>query len=461
MKQQIERPLEGKTALVIGMERSGRAAAALLVKLGAKALLYDRKTKDLLPSTNEYMPDIPENMAEWHAGENVETLCEKADFAVYSPGIPLDAPDLEKVRKKGVQLYGEMEFASRHVPCPLYAVTGTNGKTTTVSLLADMLDAAGRLTFAAGNIGFPLSAAALGVKENDSIVLEVSSFQLESADTFHPRAAAVLNVTPDHLNRHGTMEKYVALKASTFKNMAENDLAVLNFEDAHCRRMAEDVRARVAWFSSKRRVENGACVRDGMVVLTEKGREREICRTDEIFIKGAHNLENALAAVLLADFAGVPAPVIRHSLRRFKGVEHRTERVRTLNGVTYINDSKGTNPESTQRAVEALDKPAVMILGGSDKHTPFDQLARVMKMSRLVRHAVVMGQTADTIARALEDAGFTEITKAENLTQAVAIATELCENNGVVLFSPACASFDMFKDYEERGRIFKKIVNNL
>ncbi|MBQ7455917.1 MAG: UDP-N-acetylmuramoyl-L-alanine--D-glutamate ligase [Clostridia bacterium] len=337
---------QGKRVLVLGMARSGVAVAQLLCKYGATPLLNDRKTAKELGDALAPLRELP---CEWHLGEEPIGLLDGCDVLLISPGVAIDSPIVLAAKEKGIPVTGELEVASQLADGLLVALTGTNGKTTTVSLLGEIFRAAGKLAFVAGNIGYPLSAAAMESQPDDVLVAEVSSFQLETTDSFHPRVAAVLNVTEDHLNRHYTMENYCAVKRHIFERQCSRDTAVLNLDDAYCRAMAEGLRANVAWFSRTQPVENGACVADGKIVLRWKGEEKAICGVDEVYIPGPHNLENALAAAMMAYAAGVPAPVIRHALRTFRGVEHRIEFVRELDGVKWFNDSKGTNVDSTIR----------------------------------------------------------------------------------------------------------------
>ena len=361
----------------------------------------------------------------------------------------------------GIYVIGELELAAQLSRGVLTAVSGTNGKTTTVSLLGEIFANSGKVTHVVGNIGYPFSLAALVSREDDVIVCEVSSFQMETADTFHPHVALLTNITEDHLNRHGTMEVYTALKMRMFRNQTASDYAVFNADDPAQNGLSKQVHSKVMKFSRKKEVREGAFVRDDTVWLRMDGSEKRICRTDEIYIPGPHNLENALGAVCVAGAMKVPVPVIRHTLKTFRGVEHRIERVRELDGVTYINDSKGTNVDSTIKAVQTMTEPTVIILGGYDKHTSFDPLAREICTSLSIRKAVLIGETAPLIHNALERAGFRETEFAETLGQAVDKARDSAGKGWNVLLSPACASFDMFKDYEERGRVFKNIVNGL
>ena len=450
---------EGKRVLVVGMARSGVAAAQLLRAHGALVTVNDSKTEEALGDSLENLQGLE---LERRFGCPAMELLEGKDVLVLSPGIPDTAPFVVRAREMGIYVIGELELAYQLSQGTLVAVTGTNGKTTTVSLLGEMFRNAGRVTHVVGNIGYPYSLAALISKRQDVTVCEVSSFQMETADTFHPHVALLTNITEDHLNRHGTMEVYTEMKMRMFARQKPEDWAVFNADDPGLQGLSRQVRSRVMKFSRKKEVREGAFVRDGEIVLRMDGEEKTICATEEVRIPGPHNLENALGAVCCAAAVGVPVPVIRHSLRTFKGVEHRIESVRVLDGVEYFNDSKGTNVDSTLKAVDTMEKPTVIILGGFDKHTSFDPLSRRMQERReMIRHAVLIGETAPQIEDSLRKAGYDAITRADTLREAVSIARETAESGWNVLLSPACASFDMFKDYEERGRIFKQIVNEL
>ena len=449
---------QGKRVLVLGMARSGVAVAQLLCRYGATPLLNDRKTESELGEALEPLRNLN---CEWHLGEDAQTLLDRCDVLLISPGVPIDSPIVLKAKEKGLPVTGELEVASQLADGTLVALTGTNGKTTTVSLLGEIYRAAGKLAYVAGNIGYPLSAAAMLSKPEDMLVAEVSSFQLETTDTFHPRVAAVLNISEDHLNRHYTMENYIATKRHIFDRQGAADTAVLNYDDPACRDMANGLKAPVAWFSRTQESPQGAFVRDGKITICWKGEEKTVCGADEVYIPGPHNLENALAAAMMAYASGVPAPVIRHVLRTFKGVEHRIEFVRELDGVKWYNDSKGTNVDSTIKAVQTMRAPTVLILGGSDKHVPFDALAAEIVNRGLITHVVLCGATAPKIEAALRAAGYTDIAHAENYPDTVRLCRSLAVSGGNVLLSPACASFDQFSDYEQRGRIFKQLVNEL
>ncbi|MDD6042002.1 MAG: UDP-N-acetylmuramoyl-L-alanine--D-glutamate ligase [Clostridia bacterium] len=450
--------LSGKRILLVGMARSGIAAAELLKKHGATPVLNDRKKESDFGTDLDGLKAIG---CEFRLGEDPVALLDGVDGLVISPGVPITAPVVLAAKERNIPMVGELELAASLLRSPYVAISGTNGKTTTTTLVGKIFENAGRITHVAGNIGYPVSAVALNDRAEDMTVIEVSSFQLESVQTFHPRVAALLNITEDHLNRHGTMEEYIRLKKRIFENQTAADFAVLNMDDPELVKMAPDLKAQVAFFSRTQPVENGAFVENGKIVWQWKGARRVICDVDQILIPGPHNLENALAAAAMTCALGVPAPVIRHTLMSFTGVEHRIEKVRVFQGVTYINDSKGTNVDSTIKAVQSMKAPTVILLGGYDKHTDFMPLCREMIASGQITHAVLLGETSRQIREQLEEAGYTAITRAYSMQDAVDKARALAVTGGNVLLSPACASFDMFRDYEERGVVFKEIVNRL
>lgn len=449
---------EGKKVLVCGMARSGVSAAQCLYELGARVTISDSKAEEKLAEALQPLEgmDIRRCLGDQAQPADLESY----DLAVTSPGIPLQAPILRAVQAAGVPLIGELELGAQVSRAPLYAVTGTNGKTTTTTLIGEIFRNQGKTTYVVGNIGYPFTACALQCGEEDVAVAEVSSFQLETISTFHPHIAVMCNITEDHLNRHGTMEEYIRVKERIFENMGQGDYAVLNLDDPIVRGMAVRVPCTPAFFSRRQEVETGAYLEGEEVVFSLNGHKKRVLRADEIRIPGEHNLENALAATALAMLAGVPAPVVRHTLKTFPGVEHRIETVRTVEGVTYINDSKGTNVDASIRAVRAMKAPTVLLAGGYDKHTDFLPLAREILSSK-IHTVVVLGDTAEQIERALRAVGFESILHAKTFEEAVLLARSCAKEGENVLLSPACASFDMFQDYEERGRVFKEIVSRL
>lgn len=449
---------EGKKVLVCGMARSGVSAAQCLYELGARVTISDSKAEEKLAEALQPLEgmDIRRCLGDQAQPADLESY----DLAVTSPGIPLQAPILRAVQAAGVPLIGELELGAQVSRAPLYAVTGTNGKTTTTTLIGEIFRNLGKTTYVVGNIGYPFTACALRCGEEDVAVAEVSSFQLETISTFHPHIAVMCNITEDHLNRHGTMEEYIRVKERIFENMGQGDYAVLNLDDPIVRGMAERIPCAPAFFSRRQEVETGAYLEGEEVVFSLNGHKKRVLRADEIRIPGEHNLENALAATALTMLAGVPAPVVRHTLKTFPGVEHRIETVRTVEGVTYINDSKGTNVDASIRAVRAMKAPTVLLAGGYDKHTDFLPLAREILASK-IHTVVVLGDTAEQIERALRAVGFESILHAKTFEEAVLLARSCAREGENVLLSPACASFDMFQDYEERGRVFKEIVSRL
>ena len=451
--------MKDKKVLVFGMARSGIAVAKLLLSRGAEVWVCDAKAE---ADFDGALDELKTDGAKLCLGEShPEELLPGMDALVISPGIPVDHPAVLRAKALGIEVMGEIEYAYREAKGLLLAITGTNGKTTTTALLGEIFKNAGKRTFVVGNIGTPYSGAVAEMKPGDVTVCEISSFMMETSTEFHPAVCAVLNISEDHLNRHGTMQKYIALKERIFENSVGDDWVILNWDDPVTRDMANRVHCRVGWFSSRNEVPFGAFVRDGVIVYGTPQDCKTVCEAKEIYIPGEHNLKNALAATAMALAAGVPAPVIRHTLRTFKGVEHRIEFVRELDGVRFINDSKGTNVDSTIQAVRAMDRPTVLILGGYDKHTDFTPLCEEIMKCPIAR-IVLIGATAPQLERTLEKVGYHAWKHAGmDFKKAVEMAFSQANAGGNVLLSPSCASFDMFKDYEERGRIFKDIVNAL
>ncbi len=448
-----------KKAMVLGLARSGVAAAKLLLLRGREVYACDAKPREKF---GDALDEIERMGAHLLLEENEpEKRVGEMDILIVSPGIPPTHPVMDAARKAGVEIMGEIEYAYRESTGTLLAITGTNGKTTTVTLLGEIFKNAGKRTHVVGNIGTPYSGAVPDMKPGDVTVCEISSFMMETSSKFHPSVSAVLNISEDHLNRHGTMAKYIALKERIFENQTEKDFVVLNWDDPVTRDMAKRTKSTVVWFSSREEVSYGAFVKDGNIVFGTPTRFKPICKADEVYIPGEHNLRNALAATAMAMSAEVPAPVIRLTLRTFKGVEHRIEFVRELDGVRFVNDSKGTNVDSSIQAVRAMKRPTVLILGGYDKHTDFTPLCEEI-LKAPIESIVLIGDTAKQCQDTLEKVGFRNWAHAGyDFELAVNMAFERAKDGGTVLLSPSCASFDMFDDYEARGRIFKEIVNKL
>lgn len=445
--------------MVVGAARSGLAASELLLACGAKVILNDSKSIHELNPLSEQL--LSNNDCQLMLGQPAEALLPLADFLVISPGIPIAAPFVMKAFKSGMTVLGEMELAASLASQEMIAVSGTNGKTTTVSLLGEMFRQAGKSVQITGNIGFPLSSAVLNAKREDILVCEVSSFQLETVDTFHPKAAVMLNITPDHLDRHGSLQAYIDTKQRLFAKMTSGDVVVLNKDDNQVAAMAEKISVPVHWFSLKERVKPGTWLENGNLMCRQNDESIKIIQADELTIPGLHNVQNALAAAALAVAYGLPVPAISSALKRFKGVEHRIEYVKTVHGVRWINDSKGTNPDSTIKAIAAMDKPTVLLAGGYDKQVSFDSLAEVIMSCGQICAVILLGQTKTKIASSLRNIGYQQIHLVSSLEEGVQLARKIALPGQNVLFSPACSSFDMFTDYEQRGRSFKTLVFSL
>ena len=442
----------GEKVLVIGAARSGLAGAEFLAKQGNEVVLTDMKQAVQVDNLAELGVSFV-----WGEQPDVEAI--KPDYIVMSPGVPLTIPPVKYAKEHGIPVIGELELAYRNCKAPFAAITGTNGKTTTTTLIGELMKKTGRQVFVGGNIGVPIITYADKLQEEDIVVAEVSSFQLETVESFCPHLALMINLTPDHLDRHGDMAGYLAAKARIFENQKESDYLVLNYDDEALRELAPQSRGKVIFFSQKHKLEEGVYLDGSQVMLALNGESLFICNADEIAIKGKHNLENSMGAIAFAYLSGVHAEDIRDVLMTFQGVEHRLEPVRTLNEVLYINDSKGTNPDSTIKAIEAYDRPIVIILGGKNKGVPFTELAGLVKQR--VKKAVLVGQAKEELAQALDAADFNDYVRTESFEEAVTKAAELAEPGDIVLLSPACTSWDMFSSFEERGRLFKKLVMEL
>ena len=452
-----------KTALIVGMAKSGVSSAKLLYRNGYRVIINDLKSE--IDGLEEALKDIS---YENRLGVPPEALLEGVDLMVLSPVIPIFKPFVKTAMGMGIEVIGEIELGYRYCDrgTSFVCIGGTNGKTTTTALTGEIFKAEcakrndGTSTFVLGNIGVPITEHAMETKAGDTVVAETASLQLESIADFRANAAALLNITEDHINRFGSMEAYIAAKMRMFENQTEDDIAVLNADDPIV--MSAKTRAKVLTFSRLHEVRDGAFVRDGVIIYRRGFIEVPVIPASELGIIGNHNLENALAAVCLSLSMGVHVETVRKVLREFKGVEHRIEFTRVLDGVTYFNDSKGTNPESTIKAIEAMKQPTILLLGAGnyDKKSDYRPVFRAAK--GVVRAAVVNGSNTEAIMKAAVDEGFTEIVAVgEDFREMIVTARGLAREGDAVLLSPACASWGMFTDYEERGRIFKEIVNSL
>ncbi len=449
----LNKSVQGARVLVVGMARSGVSSAKLLNALGAKVIIND--TRRDMPEALASLGFKPENAL----GEDPITLTGGLDAMVLSPGVPMRQPFVDEAITRGVDVMGEIELAYRTLKAPIVAITGTNGKTTTTALTGEMFKAGGFNTHVLGNIGVPICDMALAAAPSDIVVAEVAALQLEACTQFRAKACAFLNLTEDHLDRFKTMDYYGSCKAKAFEKQGPDDFFVYNADDAALLPYVKRTAARVLSFSRKREVDTGAFVRNEHIVFRLDGEETEVCPAGEVRIPGAHNLENALAATALAMCMGVSAGAVKHALTTFAGVEHRIEFVREYNGVRYFNDSKGTNPDSTIKAIETMDAPTVLILGGYDKHVSFTALFK--RFEDTVKEVIALGAVKKQLLETAKIAGFDHIHSADGFEDAVLLASKLARPGDAVLLSPACASYDMFHDFEERGRAFKKIVWNL
>ncbi len=445
--------LKDKRVLVVGLGKSGVASALFLKAHGARVTVSDTKSGDEL---HNEIPALLDQGITVETGGHGERTFRGQDLIVVSPGVPTDAPPLVQARALGEQVIGEIELAALFLPGPIVAITGSNGKTTTTTLTGEILTAAGLPTLVGGNIGTPAISLAEHAKPESITVLEVSSFQLETIQSFRPKIAVVLNVTPDHLDRHRTLENYVDAKARIFENQGADDFTVLNEDDPTCAALAERTRAQVFWFSRQKEVKQGAGVRDRKILFRDITGQREIMQVSEIPLKGAHNLENVLAAACAASLMGCAPEKIGQAVRAFKAVEHRLEFVATVRGVDYYNDSKATNVDATIKALESFPAGIHLILGGKDKGSDYTVLNELLR--ERVTRVYTIGAAAGKIESQLRNV---EVVHAETLENAVRKASVAARPGEVVLLAPACASFDQFKSYEHRGKMFKDIVRTL
>jgi UDP-N-acetylmuramoylalanine--D-glutamate ligase len=447
--------LAGRRVTVVGLAKSGVAAARLLRTAGADVIGTDTKPLAALGRDAGGLADLGVRLS---SGAGDAAAFDRADLVVVSPGVPLDGAQLAAARARQVPIIGELELGWRATEADTVAITGTNGKTTTTALIGAVLAQQPRPVLVAGNIGTPLSAHALSFPADGLVVCEVSSFQLESTATFQPRVAVVLNITPDHLDRHGTFAAYVDAKARIFANQGPTDCVVLNADDEATRTLGPRAHAPVVWFSRQRELAHGVFVRGDWIVARLNGHVEEICPLSEIFLRGQHNVENVLAAAACALWTGVSPAAIRAAIARFRGVAHRIEWLRDLKGVNYYNDSKGTNVASTLRALESFSERIVLIAGGKGKGQAWGPLADASRGR--VGHALLIGEDAEKIGAALAAASI-PVTFCRTLQEAVERARGLATPGDIVLLSPACASFDMFDNFEHRGDVFKKLVERL
>ena len=439
---------------MVGLGRSGVASAIFLHERGAKVIVSDSKAESQL---QKEVPALLDRGIAIETGRHGERTFRDQDLIIVSPGVPSDQPQLLHARSLGIPVIGEVELAFRFLKGRVLAITGSNGKTTTTTLVGEILAKSGKKTLVGGNIGTPVISLAAQSTPDSMVVLEVSSFQLESIEQFCPWIAAILNITPDHLDRHHTFQAYVDAKARMFENQGSKDFAILNADDPTCVALKDKVKGTLLWFSRKQRIENGAfCVGD-QIMFCQKGQEQAVLSRSDIQLKGEHNLENVLAAVAMTMVAGCTPQEVRQGVMEFRAVEHRLELVATINGVTFYNDSKATNVDATVKALESFPSNIHIILGGKDKGSDYSLLNPLLR--ERVKRVYLIGAASDKIAAQVQNS--TAIVRSGTLERAVRQAFEAAVSGDVVLLAPACASFDQFENYEHRGRVFKGLVQSL
>ncbi len=449
--------IKNKRVLIVGLGRSGIAAAQAMLRLQAQVAIQDVKKEEDIDAqlcaflrgqgVTCYFNQIPPDMSEF-------------DMLILSPGVSPELPFIVEAEQKGVEIVGELEIAFRIGSGNYVAITGTNGKTTTTTLVGEIFKAAGRKTYVVGNIGTAVISASVDAEEDSWLVTETSSFQLETTKYFKPAVSAILNLTPDHLNRHHTMKEYGRAKARIFANQREDGYLIINYDDKTCYRLAADCRAKVIPFSRQEELQLGAFIKDGRIVIKEEeGNIIDICAADQLKIIGAHNLENALAAAAIAYFSGIDPKTIGSSITAFGGVEHRLEFCGEIEGVKYYNDSKGTNVDAAVTALKAVEKNILLIAGGDAKGQEFDEF--VSAFGGRVKKLILLGRDAHFIQEAADRQGFTDYVYCRDMDECVKRAYEMAVPGDTVLLSPACASWDMYDNFEQRGRHFKQCVNGL
>ena len=446
--------LKDKKVMVVGTGISGIGATKLLNKVGAKVVLYDGNEK---LTESDVLYKLEGSKAEIIIGELEECVVKSIDLVVISPGVPIDSDIVLRFEKANIPVWGEIELAYNYDKGRIIAITGTNGKTTTTALVGQIIKAYNKETFVVGNIGNSYTGEVLKTSKNSFTVAEISSFQLETTHKFKPSISAILNITPDHLNRHKTMENYAFTKENIAINQTKSEICVLNYDDPILREYAKTTTAKVIYFSRLEVPEIGSFMDGDLIKYFDGDSVETICNVNNMNLIGAHNYENVMAAVAIAKSAQIPTDIIVAEILKFKAVEHRIEYVATKNGVMYYNDSKGTNPEAAVKAIEAMSRPTILIGGGYDKKSEFDIYVKAFEGK--VKLLVLIGQTKELIAETARKYGFDNIIMAESLQEVIKICVEHAEVGDAVLLSPACASWGMFDNYEQRGELFKEYVN--
>ncbi|CEP81601.1 UDP-N-acetylmuramoyl-L-alanine--D-glutamate ligase [Paraclostridium sordellii] len=450
--------LNNKTVLLVGLAKTGVSTIKKLDKLGAKIIVNDIKSKDQLKDIIKQIENL--DSVEYILGHHLEDIS-NIDLTIVSPGVPLDLPFIKKLQSENINIIGEVELAYKLSKNPTFVgITGTNGKTTTTSLVGEIFKKASKDSYIVGNIGNPVIDTVDLTDENSFLITELSSFQLESIEDFKPRVSTIINITEDHLNRHNTMENYINAKANIFKNQDANDFCILNYDDEIVRELGNKTNAKVLYFSQKEKVSQGAYLDDNNnIVIKVNDKEIKLLNKDELSLPGNHNLENCMAAILMSYVLGIDLEIIKDTLKTFKSVEHRLEFVTDKDGIMFVNDSKGTNPDSTIKAITSYDKPIVLIAGGKDKQSDFTEM--ISYATKNVKALVLLGETADKIEQTAKLQGMNNIFRVSNMKEAVKTAYKLAQSGDVVLLSPACASWDMYPNFEARGLDFKENIYNL
>ncbi len=449
--------MEGKKVLVVGTGISGIGAVCLLAKNGAYPILFDENEK--LQKTEIRAKFPVEIEVELYLGSLPVEVKKEISLVILSPGVPADTEFAESFRKKDIPVWGELELAYRFGKGRVIAITGTNGKTTTTALTGQIIKDYFKHVFIVGNIGNSYTLAAMEMKEDSITVAEVSSFQLETTELFYPKVSAILNITPDHLNRHHTMDCYTQIKESITKNQTKDDVCVLNYEDPVLQEFGKNCPASVVYFSSHTKLENGYYLEADMIYRANNQKHEALMNIHEMKLLGIHNVENVMAAIAITASFGVPMERILHTVKEFRAVEHRIEYVATKNGVDYYNDSKGTNTDAAIKGIQAMNKPTILIGGGYDKQSEYDEW--IESFDGKVKWLVLLGQTKEKIAECARKHGFEQIIFAETLEEVVDICASKAVAGDAVLLSPACASWGMFPNYEVRGKMFKELVMNI
>jgi UDP-N-acetylmuramoylalanine--D-glutamate ligase len=446
--------IKGKRISVFGMARSGMAVAKLLCKNGAFVSVTDTKNENQLRSEIEELRKLN---IDFETGSHSLRAIEHKDYIVISPGVSSDIPILKEAKVRGLPLFSEIEVAFWLCPAPIVGITGSNGKTTTTTLVGEILKKEKKEFQVAGNIGIPFSSVVESMSPQGIVVLELSSFQLEDIEEFKPKVAALLNISPDHLDRYPDLEAYSEAKIKIFENQNSKDVAILNMDDDYSLKTGYKCKASTIFFSTEKEPENGAFVKDGILILKLNGKTEEILDVEDIGIKGPHNLSNAACACAVSSALGVDKESMREVLRTFKGVEHRLEEVKTLDGIRFVNDSKATNVKSVWYALQSIPEQILLIAGGRDKGGDFTQLRGIAKEK--LKSLILMGEAKKKIDQALGD--LVNSIHVDSLEEGVKRAYKIASPGECVLLSPGCASFDMFENYEHRGRVFKSVVNQL